>query len=353
VALLSVDHGPMVHAALERALSVETVGEHDGFFVIPMGGDAGGLTQREAILLNRITEPMPLGAALTTRLEAAAMDKLVARGLVMLSGVTPSDASHVLGGLKDWDAAASELALRLMARRRNGRGERLAPDAAGLARMIIDQLTTQTATCLLEAAFGEDPGFAGEDPAALARHALLLAGLNQHRGPVELSARLGVPVIGLGASAPFYYGAVGTRLGARMILPDHAGVANAIGAVVGQVSQRVTGLVSSPGEGRFTAHLPYGLEHFTSREAAFDAMEHYLVAEASARARQAGAQDIHITRQHDLREAEVEGRPMFIEATLSATAAGRPRIAHEAPDSSDTPALIAGIRYGAAAQAGG
>ena len=288
VALLAVDHGAMVHAALDRALSVEPAGEHDGRFVIPMGGETTGLAPREATLLARITAPMPLAAALTSRLEVAAMDRLVARGLVMLSGVTPSDASHVLGGLDDWDKAASQKALSLMARRRDGQGQRLAPDAATLAGMIIDQLTDQTATCLLEAAFGEDPRFAGEDPAVLARQSLLLAGLGQHRGPVELSARLGVPVIGLGASAPYYYGAVGARLGAEMILPEHAGVANAIGAVVGQVSQRSTGLVSSPGVGRFTVHLPDGPEHFSNRDAAFSAMERFLVSDASARAGSGG-----------------------------------------------------------------
>ena len=41
---------------------------------------------------------------------------LVARGLVMVSGVTPSDASHVLGRLSAWDGAAAEKAVRLLAR---------------------------------------------------------------------------------------------------------------------------------------------------------------------------------------------------------------------------------------------
>ena len=329
VSLLAVEHGAMVHAALDRVLSGGIVGEHDGRFILPMGGEASGLAPREAALLERIIAPMPLAAALTTRLDVAAKDKLVARGLVMLCGVTPSDASHVLGGLQDWDSTAAEKALRVMAMRRNGKGERFAPDSAGLARMIIDQLTDQTATCLLEAAFGDDPRFAGQDAAQLARHSLLLAGLDQHRGITEHSIRLGVPVIGLGASAPSYYGAVGARLGAEMILPEHAGVANAIGAVVGQVSQRASGLVSSPGEGRFTAHLAYGLEHFTSRDEALAAVEASLTAEATARARSAGAQEVTLTTTHDIKEAQVEGRAMFIEATVTVTASGRPRVAHD------------------------
>lgn len=328
VSLLATEAGEMVHAALDRALATETAGEFDGRFVVPMGGQAGGLNAREATVLARITRPMPMAQALTTRIEVAALERLVARGLVMISGVTPSDASHVLGRLDAWDGAAAEKALTLIARRRTGAGDRFAPDAATLAQAIVDQLTAQTADCLLEAAFAEDPAFAGQSPAALARHPLLAAGLRGHSGVVALSARLAVPVIGLGASAPAYYGAVGEKLRCKTILPEHAGVANAIGAVVGQVSQRATGLVSSPGEGRFVAHLPEGLQTFTSQDAALDALEAALRADAGRRARAAGAEDLHITARRDIRAAEVEGRAMFIEATVTVTASGRPRVAH-------------------------
>lgn len=345
VSLLAVDHGAMVHDALDRALGMESVGEHDGRFVIPMGFEPAGLTPREAALLARITHPMALAAALTSRLEVAAMERLVARGLVMLAGVTPSDASHVLGGLSDWDAGAAEKALRLLARRRNGRGDRMAGDAATLARAIVDQLTEQTATCLLEAAFGEDAAFEGQDGDTLAQHPMLKAALNQHRGVMELSARVGVPIIGLGASAPFYYGAVGVRLGAQMILPEHSGVANAIGAVVGQVSQRATGLVTSAGEGQFTAHMTYGPERYSSKEAAIDAMLVALTADAIARARLAGADELLIATNQDERGAKVEGRAMFVEATITVTASGRPRVAHPSPATEEGSAGISGTGY--------
>ena len=329
VALLAADHGAMVHHALDRALSSDVSGEFDGRFVVPMPGQTGGLSARETAVLARIAQPMPMAAALTTRLELAALERLVARGLVMIAGVTPSDASHVLGRLDVWDTAASHKALRLLGRRRTGAGDRFAPDAPTLAHQIIDQLTDQTVDCLLEAAFDEDAAFAGQNSDQLARHPLTRAGLSQHRGVTEVSVRLGVPVIGLGASAPAYYPAVGARLGCKMILPEHAGVANAIGAVVGQVSQRVQALVSSPGEGRFTAHLPEGLQHFTDRDTAFAVVEAALIAEASTLAQTAGAQDLRITTARDIREALIEGRAMFIEATITATASGRPRVAHK------------------------
>ena len=327
VSLLAVEHGAMVHGMLDRGLMAEAVTETDGRFVVPMGGQTGGLSARETAVLARVTGPMPLAAALTSRLEVAAMERLVARGLVMIAGVTPSDASHVLGRLDAWDAVAAEKAVRLLARRRGGTGDRIAVDAGALAQRIVDQLTAQTVDCLLEAAFDEDGGIEG-DAVALARHPLTAAGLSRHRGVVEVTLKLGVPVIGLGASAAAYYGAVGQRLGCEMILPEHAGVANAIGAVVGQVAQRAAGLVSSPGAGRFTAHFAGGLQNFASRDEAMAAMEAAMVAQASDRARAAGAADVTVVVTRDIREAEVEGQVMFIEAMVTAVASGRPRVAH-------------------------
>ncbi len=328
VSLLAVQARDMVHAALDRALHADAVGEFDGRFVVPMPGQTGGLSDREAALLARITGPMPMAQPLGSRLEAAAMDRLVARGLVMVAGVTPSDASHVLGRQSGWDTEAAVKAVRLMGRRRNGRGDRFADDPVVLSQAVIDQLTRQTVDVLLEAAFAEDPVFAGQDSAALARHPLTQAGLDGHRSVIALSARLAVPVIGLGASASTYYGAVGARLGCEMILPEHAGVANAIGAVVGQISQRASGLVSSPAAGRFVAHLSGGLQAFASRAAAFEAMEAALRVDAAERATRAGADAVLLTVVQDVREAEVEGTPMFIEATITVTATGRPRVAH-------------------------
>jgi hypothetical protein len=113
-----------------------------------------------------------------------------------------------------------------------------------------------------------------------------------------------------------------------MILPEHAGVANAIGAVAGQVTQRVAAIVSSPAEGRYVAHLASGLVTFSSAEAALRSVETALLEEASSRAREAGAVDLRLSVDRDVKEVEIEGRMMFIEARVTATASGRPRVAH-------------------------
>ncbi|WP_238372271.1 hydantoinase/oxoprolinase family protein [Heliomarina baculiformis] len=328
VALMAREAPEVVHRALETQLRAQSVGEYDGRFLRAVPGlPAGGLSAREATLLERIEGVQPMGAVLRTRMEQGALGRLVDRGLVQVAGVTPSDASHLLGRLEAWDGAAAEKALALMARRRIGSGERLAPDAGALARMIVDQLTQQTALALLEAAFAEEGEAFDAAPEVLARHELMARALAGHRGVLALEARLNVDVIGLGASAPAYYPAVGERLGRRMILPEHAGVANAIGAVVGRVTVRRSGTVTCPAEGRFRVHLAEGPEDFAESEAAMARLEEVLKAEALAAA--SGAEGVQISVTRDVRVAQAEAREVFVEAVVTVEASGRPRVAAE------------------------
>ncbi|MGC1488429.1 MAG: hydantoinase/oxoprolinase family protein [Albidovulum sp.] len=331
VSLAAQDHPELVHKALDQWLAMDAPGEHDGRFVIPQwqDGPPPGLGPRETVVAERLMAgPLTVNMAVRTRLEMPALMKLVTRGAVIIAGVTPSDASSVLGRTQSWDGAAARKAVALLARRRNGRGERIADGPETLAASIIAQLEAQTADCLLEAAFAEDSRDWGDaTPERLTRSALTKAGLDRHSGVVKVSLSLGVPVIGLGASAASYYPPLGERLGTRMILPEHAGVANAIGAVVGQVAMHASGIVTAPGPGSFAAHLSTGPARFADRDAAMTALEEVLRAEATASARAAGVEEIRLTTERDISEIEIEGQPMFIEAKIKVTAQGRPRIA--------------------------
>ncbi|MGR3696947.1 MAG: hydantoinase/oxoprolinase N-terminal domain-containing protein [Roseovarius sp.] len=329
VSLMAAEAGAAVRAVLEEQLRATAPGEHDARFVRAVPGiEAGGLGEREEALLSRIgDEVRPVGKVLKTRMDGAALTRLVRRGLVQVAGITPSDASHVLGGLDSWDAGAARMALELMARKRTGSGNRLAEGPEQLARMIVDRLTYQTSLALLETAFAEEEMDFGLSPATLAEHVLMQRGLDGHRGLVRIESGLAVPVIGLGASAASYYGAVGARLGCEMILPAHGGVANAIGAVVGRVTIRRGGTVTSPSEGKFRVHLESGPQDYAASDAAMTALETVLRAEAQAEAEAAGAVDIHVTARREVKEAQAEARRVFLEAEIVVEASGRPRIA--------------------------
>ncbi|MRU15589.1 hydantoinase/oxoprolinase family protein [Roseovarius sp. A21] len=329
VSLMAQEAPEVVHDMLEEQLRNSAPGEYDTRFVRAVPGmEAGGLQTRDAALLERIGDTVqPLGKVLRTRMEAGALKRLVARGLVQVSGVTPSDAAHVLGRLDAWDSEAAQKALELIGRKRTGVGTRLCPEPAKLAQMIVDRLTFQTSLALLETAFAEEEVEFGLPPADLARHVLMQRGLDGHRGLVRLDTGLDVPVVGLGASAPSYYPAVGERLGCRMILPQHAAVANAIGAVVGRVTIRRAGTVTCPAEGKFRVHTDENPKDFTNAEEAMEALRSILEEEARRDADAAGALDVHVIVSKDIKSAQAEAREVFLEATITVEASGRPRIA--------------------------
>lgn len=329
VCLMAAEAPEVVMPVLEEQMRRALPSEQDGRFVRRIPGiDGQTLDGRDAALLARIdVAPRPLSQVQQSRLDGMALRRLVAQGLVQVSGVTPTDAVHVLGLDGSFHSAAAALALALMARRRTGNGERLAPDAATLARRIVDQMTLQTRQVLLEAVLAED-GWEGPQD-ALGRHPLLLRALQGYQGLIALQARVTVPVVGLGASARCYYPAVAQALGAEVTLPDHAGVANAIGAVVGRVTVRRSGSVMSPSEGVFRAHLTTGPQDFADAGRALAALRTALEDDALSAARAAGAQDIAVTARQDIKTAPAEGREIFVEGQITVEASGRPRIAHQ------------------------
>jgi len=326
VSLLAKNFPDTVHGALDRAMALGAPPSEATRFVVPQYRELPiGLDPREATVAARLLDgPNRWSDAVQSRIEEPALGRLVQRGFVMIAGVTPSDASHVLGRLNDWDRDAAHKALTLFAQQRIGSGDRVSNGPDALATSIIDQLTKQTSWAILETAFAED-GWA--EPAVMARHSLVTSGLKKHHQTVRLDVGIAMPVIGLGASAQSYYGAVGDAVGCPTILPDDGGVANAIGAVVGQVSIHAEGSVTSAGEGAVRAHLPDGPQQFGDKDIALDALRAALIEQTTRQAKASGVDDVRITETLDLRQADVEAQTLFIEATLRITARGRPRIA--------------------------
>ena len=330
VSLIAKDWPDVVHKALDAQLTTERAGEFDGRFVVAVNQAnrrLDGLSDRTLRVLERIGDQAhPLADIVTNRMELQSIDQLVTGGLVQVAGLTPSDASHVLGLQGQWDKDAAEKALTLFGRQRTGSGDRLCSDATQMATRVIDRLTQQTVDVLLECAFAEEGEDFTRDAARMARHFLIRQGLNHHRNILSMDAGLNMPVIGLGASAKSYYGAVGAQLSCDVILPEHGGVANAIGAVVGQVVFREMIQITSAGEGQYRVHFIDAPKTFTDEAEAFKAAEDHLKAVAQDKARTAGAVDIRCRVSSDVKRASVEGRDVFVEATLNVSASGRPGV---------------------------
>jgi predicted P-loop ATPase len=112
-----------------------------------------------------------------------------------------------------------------------------------------------------------------------------------------------------------------------MRLPEHAGVANAVGAVVGRVTFRRSGTVTSPAEGKYRVHLENGPQDFPDSEQAMSVLEQTLTQQVEGEAKTAGAEDIRSIVERDIRSARLEARDVFVEAIVTVEASGRPRVA--------------------------
>ena len=146
-------------------------------------------------------------------------------------------------------------------------------------------------------------------------------------GFVRFGVTLDRPLVALGASAPVHYPAIAAMLKVESFVPVHAGVANAVGAVVGQVRQTVTVFVTEPDEGRYAVNGGGERRMFKSRDDAFDCARQICTTEARAAAIRSGAESPVIELQEHIDMPLIEGLEKLIEARFSASASGRPRIA--------------------------
>jgi N-methylhydantoinase A/oxoprolinase/acetone carboxylase beta subunit len=158
-------------------------------------------------------------------------------------------------------------------------------------------------------------------------------------GKTDLACQLTLrqPVVAVGAPVRAYLPDAARDLHTALILPDHADVANAIGAVVGSVVQRAAALVRPINFGEtYRLHMPGNLglretvKDFTQLEACVAYAEATLTPHVRALAEAAGARHVEVqfTRADQtgsIREKIEES--VFLESVLEFTAVGRPATA--------------------------
>ena len=310
---------------LDRQLRATHPGRHDGKFALRTGVPdilASGLQAQELTLFGRITRtPVSLNDLLVSTQQKATLDRLVARGLVHIAAITPSDAMHVLRGQDQWNETAARLGLQIACRLRDGTGRPIANSAEEMAEKIVTRLTRQSSEAILTACLSEDQ-VGDVDPS---RSTPVNLALERAPGIVRFGLRLDRPLIGLGASAPVYYPAIADMLDVEAVIPAEADVANAVGAVVGQVRETVTVFVTSPVEGVFVVAGAGENLRMANEEAAFAVALKRAETAAIHAAHRSGCDQPALSVIQQIDAPEVESRRQLIEARFIATASGRPR----------------------------
>jgi N-methylhydantoinase A/oxoprolinase/acetone carboxylase beta subunit len=274
--------------------------------------------------------PRPLSEVARTTVGVEALRRLVDRGLATLSGFTPTDALHVLGRQRDWNVEAARLGVTILAiEERHARARTQSDTAESFAERVYQHVIREATRAVLECALAHDPAIEAphgrwgplgrliEDVVAGEDFSRLVTG----------SLQLTMPLIAIGAPAEAYYREVARRLGARLLVPEHAAVCNAVGAVAGVVSETCEVLVNQPTLNVFRVHDPEGHCDYAEAREAIEHARRVSRELALAAARRAGASDPHLETSVSERRARAGPNSeidYLAEAVVRSRATGRP-----------------------------
>ena len=262
--------------------------------------------------------------------QQTALKRLVDQGLVIVAGFTPSDAAHVAGRHSGWNTEAARLGATIWRRYAEEHlGDRLPGVAAGddlaFAEGVLAATSRLAAKYLVTSAFGEQRGRVLASLPAAQQELIDMALDGPREGDLmRFDLQFRHPLLGIGAPAACYYPATAELLDSALICPQHADIANAIGAVAGGVSQRAEAIITPIGTARFRAHTAQGVETFGDLEAAADWALQQVESRARELAEEAGAGEIEVRSERRDKVVEEGGLKVFFESRISATAFGRP-----------------------------
>lgn len=322
LSLLALQH-PEILSALEQQMSLPFSTTHSAQFVMTHGAEPAGLSSQQQELYDRIrSKPIAVQTLFADQTLERALNRLEQRGVVLRSAFTPSDACHILGQQSDWEVEGARLGAKLLMRYSADNLGKAYDSEEDFAKTIVSLVAEKTAMVLLDAvaATGEPAAPLTESQKWLFQRTFA-GSLNEL---LTVSARLHVPVVALGAPAKSYYAQAASLLGAELVLPAHAEVANALGAVVGSIRQEQTLTVVPAGGKRVTVLFPDGPQTYTDLEEGAEAAKQLCMELAERKAREAGAGNISIT--HDRHDTIVRDgdQSVFFESKITAKAVGRP-----------------------------
>jgi N-methylhydantoinase A/oxoprolinase/acetone carboxylase beta subunit len=253
------------------------------------------------------------------------LDALVRSGHLAEIAFTPTDALVAAGELALGQTRAASLGLGLLA-------EAARRSASGLLEDVRAAVTRRIALAVAARALAED--VPERDPSA--GDLATLSHLLVEGDACLLRARfeIGVPLVAVGAPAAAWFPAASALLGADLVVPLHAEVANAYGALAGRVIERGEARVRAEPDETFVVITPDIRERFDDYAPARTRAEELAAGAARTAAMEAGAPSVTVTLSHDevvARHARASD-DVLVELTVIATASGPPYLAAASPE---------------------
>lgn len=295
-------------------------------------GNRRDLSERELLLADQLRDgPRSLEVLSTHQRLGYTLEQnarhLVSKGVAIEGGFTPTDALHVLGELFLGDREAAFLGAQLQARLLGMDPEVLCGKVRGQVSYLIAQ----------ELALQSLGGTATVDPVYGELGTILLdAALKGNSAPgssdlplFQCSFTLKDPMVAVGAPVKTYLPDVSHSLHTPLIVPTHAEVANAVGAVAGLVVERARveiRQIQQDGSLFYRAHSPLGFSDHADLTECIRTVTLLHTDYVKQKAVQAGAEqaEVHVQRRDHFGSSLGNTNDIYLETELLFTAMGRP-----------------------------
>jgi N-methylhydantoinase A/oxoprolinase/acetone carboxylase beta subunit len=324
LSLLGVDH-PEILKTLRRQRAAGIWGHGMSQFLVSGRSLNNRIGNEELAVLEAIqVAPVPLQATVNDRdgfFRMAAIGRLESRGLILRSGFTPTDALNVLGIIQKWNVEAARSGAEILAAYVGMR-------VTAFCNLVIQRVEEELLLAILEKVIDSLNHQFSKGQTELAFNLLELVKSDAEKSELGCALSLHRPLITIGAPVTSYMKPVAKNLNTNLIVPEHAEVANAIGAVCGGIVLRRRIIISAIDDARaYRAHLPDGVQDFSDLEAAVSYVHRTISPYMKAMAEKAGAEKVAVQMKRlDHRGRFVAGsnESVFLDTELVFTAAGRP-----------------------------
>jgi len=221
-------------------------------------------------------------------------ERLESEGIVMRCGMTPTDFMHIKGDYAEYDREASVIAAKYMLltlgrQRTDEEVDKLADEAY---EIVEGYMYENIASILLAQKY---PRMFAENIDDQTRF-LIQQSWNERKSENPVESHLfstKTLLIGIGAPTHIFLPEVAKALDAECMLPEHADVANALGALMAEVDVvrrvEVSRIRTAMGEVYYVAHLPKGSKRFERLDDALVEAEPAAIEAVIAEARARGA----------------------------------------------------------------
>jgi N-methylhydantoinase A/oxoprolinase/acetone carboxylase beta subunit len=308
------------------------------FFRILKGSGSHDLSRTEALTLEALHDgPLSrdrlgevIGVMDPSMVPTGRMESL---GIIQRATLTPTDVMHAQGTFTRWNVPAARLGLHIFAL-----AMELSDEA--LAELVLETFIRQSTEHLVgrllrqRVGFGRSGVHRTESHRAESHRAgggslddgllqLLLS--NQDHLGFSLAPRYEHPLIAIGAPASALAPGLAKRLGARLVIPEHADVANAVGAIVSMEYIVIEAVVSPKDEG-FVVHGPKSRKTFAELEPAKDWAGKHAMKLLEERIAEEGQSGLHYQKELQFKDciAQTSWGPIFVESTVRAVGVCKP-----------------------------